>query len=125
MAAIATVELNVNVLSSDSQALAISESRRIRWAPGTAGNGKRESVSLTGSSTFTALSPPSGATGLLLILPNTAASLTLKGVTGDGAGVSIVPASGYNGLPVLMPLSTASIGILNDGSTITAECVWL
>lgn len=92
-------------------------------------NGKRETVSLTGS-TFTALSPPTGAVALLIPFdkaPNTTlVSLTLKGVTGDSTGIAIIPSSNSKNIPLLLPLgSSPSIGILNGGSTANIEIVWL
>lgn len=124
MAAIVDVRTEVTVTTTEGAVIPYPPTET-RFAQGTAGSGKREPVTLTGSSTFNALSPPSGTKGMRLYLPLTAASLTLKGVTGDGTGIAIVGASGYTGLPIVMPLSSPSIGILNAGSTITAEVEWL
>ena len=83
---------------------------------------KREVVSLTGSA-FTALSPPSGAKAVVIFCGSTA-SLTLKGITGDG-GITTTPSSPI-GLPLVMPLgSSPGIGFLNSGSTATVEVWWL
>lgn len=98
--------------------------RDILAAIGAGTNGKRETVSLTGSSTFTALTVPSGAKAVL-ILVGTNASLTLKGVTGD-TGIALTPSSNAAGYPVLLPLGTSpSIGILNAGTTASVEVIWL
>lgn len=82
---------------------------------------KRETVSLTGSA-FTALTAPSGAKHVI-ILPGTAVSLTLKGVTGD-TGVALTPASSPTGAPISLPVSSPSIGIYNGGSTASVEVFW-
>jgi hypothetical protein len=123
MAAIVDVRTEATVTTAEGNVITYPPTET-RFAQGTAGAGKREPVTLTGSSTFNALSPPSGTKGMRLFLPSTAASLTLKGVTGDGTGIVIVGASGYTGLPIILPLSSASVGILNAGSTITAEVEW-
>ena len=124
MAATVDVKTIVTVMTTEGHVVPYPPTEN-RFAQGTAGDGKREPVTLTGSSTFNALSPPSGAKGVRILLPSTAASLTLKGVTGDGTGIVIVGASGYTGLPIVLPLSSASIGILNAGSTVTAIVEWL
>lgn len=81
-----------------------------------------EYVSCTGSA-FTALSPPTGAVAVL-IEPDTNASLTLKGVTGD-TGIAITPSSNVIGIPLLIPLgSSPSIGIYNGGSTCSIRVTW-
>lgn len=123
MAAIVDVRTEVAVTTDDGQVIPYPVTMA-RFAQGTAGDGKREPVTLTGSGTFTALSPPSGAKGMRLTLPTNAASLTLKGVTGD-TGVVIVGASGYTGLPIVLPLSSPSVGILNAGASIVAVVEWL
>lgn len=122
MASTATLELDLDVMAS-AGGTAISYEARHRWAPGTI---KRETVSLIGASTFTALSPPSGSKAVILLIPTTAASLTLKGVSGDATGIAIVPATGFIGLPIIVPLGTSpSIGILNAGATVSIEALWL
>jgi len=88
------------------------------------GNGQRQTISCTGSA-FTALTVPSGAQ-LLIILPGTAISLTLKGVTGD-TGITIAPASNPIRFPLIIPLgATPSIGIANgNASAQEVELIWL
>lgn len=122
MGSIADIETRVKITTNGGSTIPYPQTEH-RFALGSADDGKRESVSLTGSSTFTALTVPSGAKGVRILLPATATSLTLKGVTGD-TGVTIVGASGYTGLPIVLPVSSPSIGILNAGSTVTAVVEW-
>lgn len=120
--AIATLDLRLTIEGDEGQGLILSEARVVRWTPSVI---KRESVSLTGSTTFTALSPPSGAKGVLIIPPSGTTSLTLKGVTGD-AGTPIVPASTPILAPLFLSLGTSpSIGILNAGATVTVVLIWV
>lgn len=96
-----------------------------RWSCGDSSSlgVKREKVSLTGSA-FTALTPPSGATAVILRL-GASVSLTQKGVTGD-TGTTIAPTSNPKGVPFLIPLGASpSIGIANAGSTVTIEVIWI
>jgi hypothetical protein len=85
-----------------------------RWSPATDG-GDRRSYTIA-ATTFQALTVPTGADAVV-ILPGTATSLTLKGVTGD-TGVALTPSSGPIGLPILLPLGASpSIGIYNGASS--------
>lgn len=124
MAAIARVSLEISV-TDDNGAVQDYSLPPIQFAPG-ALHPKREVVSFTGTSTFTALSPPTGSKLCVIFLPNTATSCTLKGVTGDGTGVTVVPASNATGLPLVISLgATPSIGLLNAGSTFSAPVLWI
>jgi hypothetical protein len=122
MSAIADLNFGLRVTGSDGSIQAAYEPEPLRWGPSVL---KRESVSLTGSSTFTSLSPPSGASMLVLVLTGTpTGALTLKGVTGD-TGIPIAPASGWKGFPMMLPLGTSpALGILNAGATIGADLYW-
>lgn len=84
-----------------------------------------ETVSLTGSA-FTALTPPTGTKGVVIIL-GTATSLTLKGATGDTTGIKIAPASNPVNIPFCTPLGASpSLGILNgESSAQSVKVVWL
>ncbi len=95
----------------------------IRFVPGNL-LPKRERVSLTGS-TFTALSPPSGAQFVLVDL-GTSVSLTVKGVTGD-TGSTCAPTSAPVGGLILLSLGTApSIGLTNGSATAqVVTVIWL
>lgn len=95
-----------------------------RWSPGAGNNGTRQTVTIT-ASTFTALSPPSGAKAVALIL-GTATGLTLKGITGD-TGTTLTPSSSPLGLDAILPLgATPSIGIASsNASNQTIEVLWL
>ena len=120
--ALAKIRIQLTVQGDEGLGLSLSEDRTISWATSVV---KREQVSLAGSSTFTALSPPSGAKAVLICPPSGTTSLTAKGVTGD-TGTTIVPAS----TPILAPLfltlgATPSLGILNAGSTVVADVIWL
>jgi hypothetical protein len=123
MASIVTLKAEISVRSADGlegqHAPAAS-----RWAPGAGTNGKRETVTLTASA-FTALSPPSGAKAVALIL-GTATGLTLKGVTGD-TGVALVPSTNPLGIDAILPLGTTpSLGITSSNtSSQTIEVLWL
>lgn len=119
MASTATIGVAASI--NDATKDVIVESVRASFTPLSI-NGKRETVSLTGSA-FTALTVPSGAKAVLILCQDKV-SLTLKGVTGD-TGIAITPASSPVSVPVLVPLgATPSIGILNGGSTTTVEVVW-
>ena len=121
MAAIAELRVGALLTGADGHVQIPYDPDPFRWGPLV---GKRESVSLTGGA-FTALSPPSNTKAVIIILPSTAASLTLKGVTGD-TGTTIVPSSNFIGIPLLIPLgSSPSIGILNSGSTVAVDLIWL
>ena len=95
-----------------------------RWVPGAGVNGKREQITLTASA-FTALSPPTSAKAVMLIL-GTAINLTLKGVTGD-TGTKLVPATLPLGFDAIIPLGASpSIGITSaHTSDQTIEVIWL
>jgi len=83
---------------------------------------KREQVTVA-ASTFTALSPPTGAKAVLIDM-GSALSLTLKGVTGD-TGIAIMPSSSPTPVPVLLPLGTSpSIGITSAYGSGQAVTVW-
>lgn len=94
-----------------------------RFGPGVTPNGKRETVSLPGS-TYTALTVPSGAKHLYIIL-GTAVSLTIKGASGD-TGIPILPSSNPTGADLSTPLGASPTpGILNgSASTQTVEVIW-
>lgn len=120
--ALAKLRIQLSVEGDEGQGLILSEDRTVTWAASVV---KREQVSLAGSSTFTALSPPSGSKAVLIIPPSGTTSLTMKGVTGD-TGTTIVPAS----TPILAPLfltlgATPSVGVLNGGSSVTIAVIWL
>ena len=118
----ASATLNYELKTEDADGVAIARQHRVRWVPGV-GNGKRESISCTGAA-FVALSPPTGSKAVALILPITAVSLTLKGVTGD-TGIALTPSSLFAGIDAFFPLgSSPSIGIANAGSTVVIEVLW-
>lgn len=123
MSAIAQLELSLVLKGTEGTTQLAYEPAPFRFAPTV---GKREDVSLTGSA-FVALSPPVGSKMVAIVLPATAVSLTIKGVTGDGTGIAITPASNFLGLPILLPLGASpSIGILNGSATaVVATLIWL
>jgi hypothetical protein len=123
MASIVTLKQEVSVRSVDGLELNHPPTI-VRWAPGAGTNGKRETVTLAASA-FTALSPPSGAKAVVLIL-GTATGLTLKGVTGD-TGIVLVPSSNPLGFDAILPLGTSpSIGITSSNTASqTIEVIWL
>ena len=122
MSAIADLRSDLGVISNEGQAVDF-DPRQVRWSPGTAGNGKRETLSLTGSSNNT-ITVPTGATFVRLIL-GTAVSLTLKGASGD-TGVPLTPSSNPKGLWVDLPLSSATIVIHNGSAGAQSiEAIWL
>jgi hypothetical protein len=119
----ATLRFQLEVVSNDGETTQ-SVNRTLRWSPAVDG-GKREVVSLTGSGAFTALSPPDGAIAVCIIPAATAASLTLKGVTGD-TGTTIAPTSNpINGPTFLFLGFLPSLGIKNGGSTTSCTLIWL
>lgn len=119
-----TATIDLAIKSEGAQGIALARNERIRWAIGSAlGDGEADCISLSATA-FTALSPPSGARALL-ILPGSAVSLTLRGVSGD-TGISLSPSSNPIGLPVLLPLSSASVGIYNGSSVAQlVSLIWL
>lgn len=122
MSVIATLDYRLHTLSP--QGLGIAQTGRVSFAPGAGTGGKRETVTLTASS-FNALTVPSGAKVLIIIL-GSATSLTLKGITGD-TGITLAPASNPTGIDAIIPLgATPSIGILNGlASNQNVELCWL
>lgn len=122
MAAVATLQIRLTVEGADGQGVILNEDRIVRWSPSVI---KREEVSLAGSSTFTAFSPPSGAKLALIIPPSGAASWTDKGPTGD-TGTTSIPASSAILAPIVRTLGgSPALGILNAGSTVTVTVYWL
>ena len=82
-------------------------------------SGKRETVSL--SAAFNALSPPTGATFVMIKWVSGTGTLTLKGNTADtGIAMGALTASSP---AIMVPLSSASIGLLASGSG-SCEVVW-
>lgn len=121
MAQRAELRLSLDLYDTYGNLVAGSPPLDIRVTPAS-GLPKTEVISLTGSA-FTALSPPSGALGVLII-PESAVSLSLKNVTGDATGIVTVPATA-NGIPILLPLGTApGLGFLNNGATATVKVIW-
>ena len=123
------VEVVVNIEVKDELFTQVQAVRsKGRWVP-VSTNGKRENVTLT-LSAFTALSPPTGSSMLVIDFsrpPNsTIISLTLKGVTGD-TGITLRPATNLKPIPLILPLgATPSIGIANGHSANqTIELLWL
>jgi hypothetical protein len=93
--------------------------------PVAAGVLRREEISLTGSA-FTALEPPTNAKKVRIILPASAVSLSLKGVTGD-TGTTLSPSSNFVGGTVELTLGASpSIGILNGSATArVVTVIWI
>lgn len=123
MSALAELLTSLKVYDSTGQPLSVGPAV-VRFTPGL-GVGKRETVSLTGSA-FTALTAPTGSKLVIILLPATATSCSLKSVTGDGTGLSIAPASNGLGLPLILPLgATPTLGVYNGGSTVACDVVWV
>jgi hypothetical protein len=107
---------------NDRAAVQLGTGRRgFRWTPTVL---KVEQVTVT-ASTFTALSPPTGAKAYYIDLGE-AVGITLKGVTGD-TGVKVTPASTPVGIPAFGPLgSSPSIGLASShASNQTVTVYWL
>ena len=123
MSVLATLDYRLQTLSPAGVGIAATNTSR--WSPGAGLGGVRETVTLT-ASVFTALTVPTGAKAVVLIL-GSSTSLTLKGVTGDGTGIAITPPSNPTGLDAILPLGASpSIGILNGlASDQSIEVVWL
>jgi hypothetical protein len=120
MAYQAKLSISLDVRDAEGNSTLPYDPEPFRWSPTIL---KREVVSLTGAA-FTALSPPTGATAVL-ILPGALVSLTLKGITGD-AGIPVTPASGPISAPLFLTLgATPALGILNPGSTGTVTVLWV
>jgi hypothetical protein len=129
MSSFATLKLEIDVKDKEFKRRN-GVSSVARFSPGAnLTNGKRETVTLTASA-FTALSPPSGASALVIEWDkepnNTIINLTLKGVTGD-TGITHIPSSNPKNIPLVLPLGASpSIGILNShGSNQVIEILWL
>ncbi len=123
MSAIADLAVDLTVRGADGSIQAAYSPVSFRWSPAIL---KRETVQIVGSSTFTALTPPSGASLLVLVLTGTPTGIiTAKGVTGD-TGVPIAPATLFKGFPLVLPLGASpTIGFLNAGSTVAADLYWV
>lgn len=123
MALLAKVNLNINVQDEEFVTV-LGEKEVATFAPASL-LPKRERVTLT-LSAFTALSPPSGAVAVAILLPTTIINLTLKGVTGD-TGVALIPSTNPKGIPLIIPLGTSpSIGIANaHTSNQVITVVWM
>lgn len=122
MAAIVTVDLRITVDDGVGGQRADFD-ERVRFASSVGVSGKREQVTLTGSS-YNSFTVPTGAK-LLVIKPASAAvSCILEGASAD-TGVAIIPASGAIGQALVLTLGTSpSVGITNSGSSTTAELLW-
>lgn len=83
-------------------------------------NGRRETIALAAA--FNALSPPTGATLVVISWVSGTGTWTLKGVTGD-TGIALGTPSATT-QPIVVTLSSASIGITASGSG-SAEVLWL
>lgn len=115
-----TVSVAASVAISDGVKDTIKEAYSVSLLAALAKNGKRETVTLAAG--FTALAPPTGARGVM-IMCQAEVSLTIKGVTGD-TGIAIAGATA-NQIPALIPLGTTpSIGITNAGSSTTVDVIW-
>src|SRR5690349_9701292 len=117
------VEVFARVTVTDATGLISNRELPVqRFSLGVGNAPVRQEVSLTGGA-FTALTVPTGAK-LLQILTNGTPSLVLKGVTSD-TGIALSPATGALIIDQLLTLGTSpSIGILNNGTTATIECIW-
>ncbi len=116
-------EIGYKVSLQDSQG--VTEHREpppVRFAPGAGDFIKVEKITVT-ASTFTALSAPTGARALLLILGQ-ATGLTLKGVTGD-TGTTLCPTTLPIGLDLIIPLgATPSIGLASSNTSDQVVTAW-
>lgn len=122
MASAVLLDYSLKVVSENG--VALNHQRHLRFLPGAGTNGLRQSVTLAAG--FNALTVPSGAK-LLVLLLGSAVSLTLKGITGDSASVTLAPASSPIGLDAWIPLGASPVvGILNgSASSQTIETIWL
>jgi len=82
--------------------------------------GKLENVTL--SAAFVALTPPSGATAVILKWTSGTGTWTLKGVTGD-TGIALGTPTATTP-PIMLSLSSASIGITGSAAG-TLDALWL
>ncbi len=121
MSVIATLDYRLHTVSPNG--LGIAQANKVNFVPGAGTTGKRETVVLT-ASIFTALTVPTGAKALIIIL-GSATSLTLKGISGD-TGVALTPSSNPLGMDAMFPLGASpSIGILNGlASNQNVELIW-
>jgi hypothetical protein len=119
MSAIAEASLELTVTSADG--ITLHHKAKKRWSPAAAlVNGQRATISLP-ASTYTALTVPTGAKAMGILLPVSAVSLTLKGNTSD-VGITLSPSSSFVGLDCLISLGTTPTpGILN-GNTSATTC---
>lgn len=123
MAASAMVGYDIVVYGADG--IAQRQRRTTRVPVGAGTTGKRETVTISASA-FTALSPPSGAKAVLLIL-GSATGLTLKGVTGDATGITLTPSTNPLGIDAFLPLgATPSLGLASSNTADQdIEVLWL
>jgi len=126
MASLAKLKIELSVESGTGEGILQSFAKDYRFVPGAAADtaGTRTTHSIA-AATFSALTAPTGAKLALILLPQDAESLVLKGLTGD-AGIALTPASAVVGLPIILPVSSPTFGILNSGdSTVTFTVTWL
>src|SRR5438132_4160768 len=118
------IALRVTVSDANSTVAINREMPATRFACAT-GLPKEEVVSLTGSA-FTALSPPASSKAVL-IMPGTATSLTLKGITGDSSSITIAPATNPIRGDMLLYLGASPVlGVLNgNASAQNLTLLWL
>lgn len=123
MASLAMVKVLVEVIDATGPVIE-RDLLPVRFAPGAGKSGLMETVTLTGSS-FTAIAVPAGAKAALFEFDTTDVNMVLKGVTGD-TGITISPATNPVGCPMLLPLGASpSLGILNNGPTVTVNVTFL
>lgn len=117
----ALVEVFNQITVSDSGGVALHHENKVRFAPGVGTTGQRQTVSLAAG--FNALTIPTGAK-LLVVIPGSAVSLSLKALTGDTA-IPLTPATNPLSLDMWLPVSgLISLGILNGGSTVSVDLIW-
>jgi hypothetical protein len=122
MAALATVKILVEVI--DSTGVVIERDLLpVRFAPGAGVSGLLETIVLAPGNNTIAI--PTGRKMLLLEIPPSAVSLTMKGANGD-TGTTIVPASNGIGLPNLISLGASPTLVINNGgSSVTCQGTFL
>ena len=110
--------------ASAGAAAHVIDTQDLSWsvATGTANSGQYQSVSISGGS-FTALTVPASAKGIIIKLPAAAGNeMTLKGVTGDGNNIVLDASLSW---PISLPLQQgAALGIRSIGSTRVIEVWW-
>lgn len=120
MANVATMKLELTCEGANGVTLSHDPPAK-RWSPATAlAGGQRQTVSLP-ATTNTAITVPTGAKLMAILLPTSAISIQLKGNNSD-TGVSLSPSSNALGADCVLSLGATPTPILYNGDSSATSC---